>query len=366
MLKAVLQFALERKRPHGGRGEEQLATFIESMFRGKTSRDEIGNVHLDLRGSYGSRTLFVAHMDTVHRKDGVNKILKIGNKWYGWGDPLGADDGAGVAMLAHLAHHGVPGYYIFTRGEEVGGIGATWLAENMEALLSNFDRAIAFDRRGIDSVITEQGFVGPCASDEFADALAAELNEHDLWYLADNTGVYTDTAEFIKIIPECTNISVGYEHEHSDREMLDMNHFRNLAKAALKVKWDELPTKRDPKAPVEPSWMKYSTGVHSGGYGIEIEEGDEWDLGVTPGFTQPLRHELMDALDAADMGRPRHLHELMAYQLHSPEEANTIMDSIHNVKIPHQLIDRAWDRLDSQSAMEVLTWLYDKAIMAQV
>jgi putative aminopeptidase FrvX len=56
---------------------------------------------------------------------------------------LGADDGAGCAMLMHLIHSGVPAYYIFTVGEEKGGIGATWLAKHKPDLLKQFDRAKA-------------------------------------------------------------------------------------------------------------------------------------------------------------------------------------------------------------------------------
>jgi len=34
--------------------------------------------------------------------------------------------------------------------------------------------------------------------------------------------VYTDTAEFTDIIPECTNRSVGYAREHTQEESLDL------------------------------------------------------------------------------------------------------------------------------------------------
>ena len=32
-----------------------------------------------------------------------------------------------------------------------------------------------------------------------------------LLYATDPTGIFTDTANFVDIIPECTNISCGYE-----------------------------------------------------------------------------------------------------------------------------------------------------------
>ena len=100
-------------------------------------------------------------------------------------------------------------------------------------------------------MITHQGW-GRCASDEFGQALADALNATDadggLFFLPDDTGVYTDTAEFIAIIPECTNLSVGYNSNHGDKETLDMVFFEQLARAVLIVDWDALPTKRDPSA----------------------------------------------------------------------------------------------------------------------
>jgi len=135
----------------------------------------------------------------------------------------------------------------------------------MPDLLREFDRAVAFDRRGIDSVITHQGW-GRCCSDTFGSALAdALMDGHDaLMMLNDDTGVYTDTAEFTELIPECTNISVGYAREHTQEESLDLVYYNNLAAAVLTVDWDALPVERDPSV-VEPVyetgswWQSYKT-----------------------------------------------------------------------------------------------------------
>ncbi len=59
----------------------------------------------------------------------------------------------------------------------------------------------------------------------------------------------TDTAEFVDIIPECTNISVGYDHEHSQQESLSLVHYQQLSSAVLVIDWDALPVKRDPTQP---------------------------------------------------------------------------------------------------------------------
>jgi hypothetical protein len=155
-------------------------------------------------------------------------------------------------MLLHLLKSNVPAYYIFTRGEECGGIGAGHLAEHHKDLLAEFDRAVAFDRRGTSSVITHQ-MVGRTCSDKFAEALSDALGTDTLMYAPDDTGSYTDTAEFIGVIPECTNISVGYEREHSANETLNLDHFLDLLNHVATINWDTLPVDRDPTAvdPIE-------------------------------------------------------------------------------------------------------------------
>lgn len=249
----VLHTALSLKRPHKGIGVHKFMLFLVDTLPKPLLHhahfDKCGNLHVDARGG-ASKTLFVAHVDTVHRQDGKNKIKKNKYSWHAKGDVLGADDGAGVAILMHMMCAGIKGYYVFTQGEEKGGIGATFLRENNKDLLKEFDRAIAFDRRGLDSVITHQGW-GRCCSDAFGAALCMELGKanDNLMHLNDDTGVYTDTAEFVDYIPECTNISVGYDHEHSQQESLNIVYFQQLANAVVLVDWESLPTERDPTQP---------------------------------------------------------------------------------------------------------------------
>lgn len=242
----VLDRALTTKRPHGDASTAKFCAWLYKLLPETQSWiDGCGNMHVDMRQG-DSRSLFVAHVDTVHHKGGRNKVIKTEKKWSANGAPLGADDGVGCAVLVHMIHSGVPGYYVFTQGEEVGGIGAKYLANTMPGLLEQFDRAIAFDRRATYSVITHQGWNGRCASDTFGEALSAALCERGMLFMPDDTGVYTDTAEFTDYIGECTNISAGYDMEHSDRETLDMDHFRALCKAVVKLEWESLPTVRKP------------------------------------------------------------------------------------------------------------------------
>jgi hypothetical protein len=138
----------------------------------------------------------------------------------------------------------IPGLYYFFIGEEVGCVGSSSAAP-LGKFDGRYDRVISFDRRGTNSVITYQSSYR-CCSDEFAKDLASQLNlKTNLYYKPDDTGVYTDSAEFVDYIPECTNISVGYLNEHTTRESQDIYLLNKLALAVLDVKWESLPIKRD-------------------------------------------------------------------------------------------------------------------------
>lgn len=246
-MKTLLEI-LSLKRPHGGAGERFVAEEILARlpYELMVYNNSLGRPMAYLVTTMPeSTTLFVAHLDSVHREDGPNPVIyeeDIGWMYKEDGTPLGADDGAGVWVLYKMIEAGVPGTYLFTVGEECGGVGAKWMAENASEFLGTFDRAIEFDRRGTTSVITHQGF-GRCCSDEFAWALATKLG---MDFKPDDTGVYTDTAEFTEIIPECTNISCGYDHEHSGRETLDVRFLETLLTVCLALDWSSLPVARDP------------------------------------------------------------------------------------------------------------------------
>ena len=90
----TLARALSMKRPHGSEGTIRLTQWLEDHVprHAKVKRDAAGNLHVDTRISQTNRALFVAHVDTVHRDQGPNKIDKSETKWCAAGGvPLGAD-----------------------------------------------------------------------------------------------------------------------------------------------------------------------------------------------------------------------------------------------------------------------------------
>lgn len=242
----VFAQAVSRARAFGTATEAMFVSWLANRLP-VTMIDGAGNLHVDLRTHPEHRSMFTAHTDTVHHYGGNNPVRIDGNFWRADKDNcLGADDAAGIAILYNMIVSNVPGYYVFFRGEECGGLGSSWLAEQMPELFGNIDRAVAFDRAGYSDIITHQRG-GRCCSDEFANALATALTTETDWFMPDSTGVYTDTAEFTHLIPECTNISVGYKHQHGDREEQDVQFLQLLANLVLTVPWDDLPVIRNPK-----------------------------------------------------------------------------------------------------------------------
>lgn len=264
VLLETLYRACSMKRPAGGVGESKLAADTAVEFKA-TMIDGAGNIHFDRRVN-GERSLFCAHLDSVSHQEGPNAIKQDGRFWRASGDVLGADDGAGVALIAHMLYTGVSGYFVLFRSEETGGLGSKWLADNMPDLLMQFDRAIAFDRAGYYDVITHQAGVR-CCSDEFAEALSQQLSfdESGLMFMPSDAGVYTDTAEFTELIPCCTNLSVGYFLQHSTNEYQDVEYLRQLAWVLCLVDWESLPVARNAaeKGNLRAGWAEYGvTKVH--------------------------------------------------------------------------------------------------------
>lgn len=363
ILNRALSRALSIKRPHNGLGERLILDWIAAHLPDGVgySVDGIGNLHVDLRSEPTHRTLFVSHVDTVHRNDGPNKIRKTKGKWYANGAALGADDGAGIAILMQLITQGKPAYYIFTVGEECGGHGATYVAEHNAELLSQFDRAIAFDRRGVSDVITHQGY-GRCCSDVFGEALSDALNYQSydkLTYMPSDAGVYTDTAEFVDIIPECTNISCGYMYEHSDREELDINHLVALANTVCRIDWDALPTDRDPSVKESKWGGGYGWGTTSvSGYaadGMGQDDGhwyfdddeQDWDKEI-----------LREAIYDARIGITDDLIDLMCDAVY-PEDPYLARRYVSARKLTDEVLDEVMKQVSVYDTDTILCSLYD-------
>jgi hypothetical protein len=228
--------------PYGN--EDQVLKFLPQNLK----RDKVGNYYFIIGDK--PEVMFTSHLDTADRtQDKVVLYSSIENDneyiFTDGGTILGADDKAGVTVMLYMMAHNVPGLYYFFIGEERGGIGSSALSSVYDSVdyLKDVRMCVSFDRRNYHSVITEQ-LGRRCCSDEFAKGLCDEYNKNGLSLSLDPTGVYTDSASFIDDISECTNVSVGYMHEHTGEEYQNMTYLISLCEASVKVNWNNLKSYR--------------------------------------------------------------------------------------------------------------------------
>lgn len=213
-----------------------------------------------------SRIMWTCHLDTADHSP--QHVTFIRSKEKQTGDEiietdghtiLGADCKMGAAIMIKMIEHGIPGWYAFYAGEEVGRIGSDALAKRIVKQIDEkrFDTClpdicISLDRMNLGDVITRQSGRDTC-SPTFALALASIFNKHpELHYRPCPNGSYTDSYSFCGIIPECTNISVGYSHQHTRWEEQNITHAQRLLDTILEHHelFELLPVDRDPSAKV--------------------------------------------------------------------------------------------------------------------
>ncbi|WFU52227.1 hypothetical protein QA639_21200 [Bradyrhizobium pachyrhizi] len=260
MLKAMLS----HRRPYGSKTElAYIDRFITPLG---VQADKFGNRFV-IVGEEKPSILWSSHTDSVHREEGFQQIEMTGTKIHlpkkSKSNCLGADDAAGNFIMIKMIEAKVPGLYVFHFGEEVGCKGSGGIANETPEFLDGIKAAIAFDRRGFTSVITHQR--GRTASDAFGDSLAAQLPDR---FKNDPTGVLTDTKIYMGIVPECSNVSVGYENEHTKDETQCVQHLFQLRDHMIKIDASKFVIERDPKGvqsepPKRSSWSGSSSGFGS-------------------------------------------------------------------------------------------------------
>lgn len=230
---------LSYRRAHNSPGEKQYVQEHVQPFQPRLIATDTNEVMAFFVYVGKSNIMFTSHVDTVHMNVAhIFQDVVLNGNLYCKEDsqPLGADDAAGNWLMFNMIQNRVPGVYAFFRGEERGGIGSSYCAKNRKDLFEGIKCAIAFDRKGTQSIITHQGRGRGC-SDEFGMSLADVLK---MGHKLDPTGVYTDTAEFFDIVPNCTNISVGYENEHTKKETLNKSYIEALRDSLLAANWGQL------------------------------------------------------------------------------------------------------------------------------
>lgn len=262
----LLTRILSHRRMHDSPPEKAFGKWLLELLK-KIKHAKVVNLPLEqFCVNVGqSDTLFSCHIDTMDMwKEGdsfTQKVLYDPN--FGdifldedsGGSCLGADDGVGIWIMISMIKKKIPGCYIFHRGEERGGLGAREVLTAHGELLKKYKRSIAFDRPNDYEVIIDQGGL-KCASITFGEALARALNKLDplFKYTTSTRGVFTDNKLYRSKIAEVVNLGVGYQSQHTKKEVLKYPHALALMEACLKVDWEGLPTVRDPLAsdPIPP------------------------------------------------------------------------------------------------------------------
>ncbi len=264
----TLASLLRLRRPHGGVGEKLAQGIVmqEVMGHGhKIVKDVHGNIEVVVGAPNGC--VFTAHLDTVHREDGEQVLFIVGETGEivadgmdGKASVLGSDDASGVYLLLEMIAEQRPGMYLFFVGEECGGIGSSAYVKDHPTFSANM--VVSFDRRGTKDIITHQG--GYCtASNTFAMALGDKMNSLNpaFEYAPCAGGLYTDSREFAELVPECTNIAVGYYNEHTIRESQDLEHLLALRDVVVALDWQSLPIGRVPEPDLP--WQGWDLDVPS-------------------------------------------------------------------------------------------------------
>ena len=245
------------RRPYGTNTErlftKALAKYVGEALHLPHTTDGLGNIFVKV--GQAPSCAFTAHTDTIHSVEGkqtfsIDKLADHAIVSDTNSSCLGADDTSGIIIMMEMMRAKIEGVYCFFVGEEVGGVGSTEASKQLSMYplthpLGTCNKMISFDRRGYDDVITSQAY-GECCSSEFAQQLSEQLNSGGLRYRPNDTGIYTDSAEFVDTINECTNISVGYDWEHTVDEFQDLGFlFDYLIPVCLKLDTRKMVVKRD-------------------------------------------------------------------------------------------------------------------------
>ena len=270
---------VQSMRPHGSLQE---AKFIEQwLIPLEMQEDTFGNLY---KWIGDSKVCWTAHLDTVHLCGGTQIVVREANRIQlakqSTSNCLGGDDTAGVWLLHEMIKANKPGFYLFHRGEERGCLGSGFIVEKNPRAMTGIKAVISLDRRSTKSIITYQRSQR-CCSDKFGQSLASALGmKHEL----DQGGLFTDSAKYTDLVSECTNVSVGFDHEHSKREYIDSDYLTALRERLIALDESKLIFVR------KPGTVEYKT---------YRSNDDNWD-GMYGGYSEYRRtfRGARDQLDA--------------------------------------------------------------------
>ena len=207
--------------------------------------DDYGNILAEVTFGSSSREpsltiMLNGHLDVVDEIEVGREILKCGSVWTSSSGILGADDRAGVGVILHTLKQlqqmefrtPVKVKIAFTVEEEVGLCGARAVSSEF---LEDVQAAFVVDRRGRGDIVT--GTYGTDFCDELFGAMLALIgnlgDDGDRW--EPTLGGSSDTRIWAQQGIQSVNLSVGYQHEHTSREELNLDDAFATANLLKKV-----------------------------------------------------------------------------------------------------------------------------------
>jgi hypothetical protein len=324
--------------PHE-RGSYLWYAVIEKILGRPLTYDGFGNAYFVVGKQ--PTVMFTSHVDTVSsastnfNRSFDGRFMQTDGKTI-----LGADDKSGVASMLTMILHGKHGLYYFFDGEECGGIGSRKVAKAF-ATQRQFDGityCISLDRKGYTDIITHQAG-SQCCSGLFAQTLSDELARHGMFLEASDGGVYTDSAEFVDLIPECTNLSVGYFGAHGGNERQDMMFLHQLTVALIQADYSRLQTEPIPKQTYfVDSWDNYSYG-----YGKSYSYGKGYAKSTTPKSYPTFDADYTDDTDtdSNSIAKATALALMRAYDVlvSSWDGYESFMNALKSAKVSKAVVD---------------------------
>lgn len=298
-------------RPQGSDTQKDFCIKYLHPTLGKPDKD--GN-YVKIVGK-NPNVAFAAHHDTVHMREGIQKLKISGNiislPEGSTSSCLGADCTTGVWLILEMVKANIPGVYLVHAAEESGCIGSKALVARNHKWMRQLDAVISFDRKGQESIITHQMSFRTCSND-FAVSLENIL---DLGLKADDTGSYTDSNEYAHHVSECTNLSVGYLNQHTNRETQDMSFAEILRDSLVSADWSKLKFSRDKNIAEYLSPLEWDKGYKSYQYNSKYD------------YARPRSWEELDSLDDIPKEPLNDFDDLLALVQQYPYEAAMILES---------------------------------------
>lgn len=223
------------------KAQDQFINYLQTVLINhnfRTTVDLYGNLIAERNvGNNDFIPLIIAHVDINQQDDATPMLVRINDWLFGFDDATGTsigvghDDKAGIYFALQVAKTKLDCKIIFTKDEEVGCVGTSYLEK---IHFKNISFAVQLDRRGSSDVSQYTNGVN-VVSKAFKENTKATLTKFGMKYV---DCVYTDVGALKSVHKVdfcCINVSCGYYNEHSNKETLNIQQFTNSMQFAYEM-----------------------------------------------------------------------------------------------------------------------------------